>query len=77
MTDFEANNDRLRVVVDAARCQGYGLCVGIDPDVFDIPDGSLVAYVLRDVIDGDQRRDVEEAVVACPAQAISLHKLEH
>lgn len=72
MTDIQANNDQRQVVVDTTRCQAYGLCVAIDPDVFDLPDGALVAHVIRDVIEHDDRRDVEEAILACPAQAISL-----
>lgn len=60
------------MVLDTTRCQGYGLCVGIHPDVFDVPAGSPVAVVLRDIVDGDDLADVEEAARACPAQAISL-----
>lgn len=61
-----------RVAVDTTRCQGYGLCVGIHPEIFDVPAGSAVAVLLRDVLDEDDLADVEEAVRACPAQAISI-----
>jgi ferredoxin len=66
----------MRVVVDAARCQTYGMCVVANPDVFDVPAGSIVARVLRDVVDGADLDDVREAVAACPAQAISLAAVE-
>ncbi|MDN5796414.1 MAG: ferredoxin [Intrasporangium sp.] len=62
----------LKVTVDPTRCQAYGLCVGLSPDVFDIPPGSPVAVVRRDIVDGDDLADVEEAVRNCPAQAISI-----
>ena len=65
-----------RVVVDATRCQTYGMCVVANPDVFDVPAGSIVAHVLRDVVDEADLDDVREAVAACPAQAISLIPVE-
>lgn len=63
---------RYTVEVDTARCQAYGICVAIQPDVFDVPAGSAAAILLRDVIDEADREDVEEAVRSCPAQAIIL-----
>jgi ferredoxin len=60
------------VRVDATKCQAYGLCVGINPDVFDVPPGSPVAVLRRDVVAGDDLEDVLEAARACPAQAISV-----
>ncbi|GAA0995939.1 hypothetical protein GCM10009555_090960 [Acrocarpospora macrocephala] len=65
-------NGRTRIVVDATRCQAYGLCVAVHPDVFDVPAGSPIAVVLRDVVDADDVADVEQAVRVCPAQALSL-----
>lgn len=61
-----------QVTVDGARCQAYGVCVAINPDVFDLPRERNTVVVLRDVVDGDDRADVEEAARNCPAQAISL-----
>ena len=63
---------RTRVAVDATRCQAYGLCVGINPDVFDVPPGSPVAILLRNVVDDRDLEDVLEAARACPAQAITV-----
>lgn len=77
MTNIASNVEQLQVVVDGTRCKAYGLCVSIHPEVFDLPKGATVAHVLRDVIDEDDRRDVEEAIRACPAQAISLRPREH
>lgn len=61
-----------RVALDQARCHGYGLCVAIHPDVFLIPPDSPVAIVTRDIADEDDLEDVQEAIRACPSQAISL-----
>ncbi len=62
------------VTVDpGGRCTAYGICVGIHPDVFAIPDGSPFAVVTREVLTDDDLEDVQEAVRACPpAQALIL-----
>jgi ferredoxin len=61
-----------RVVVDAGRCQAYGICVGFHPEVFELPPAASAATVLREQISEDDLPDVREAILACPAQAISL-----
>ncbi len=65
----------ISIALDTSKCQAYGLCVGIAPDVFDVPSGSSVAVLLRDVADQDELEDLEEAVRSCPAQAIALANL--
>ena len=76
MTEINANEDQLRVVVDTSRCQAYGVCVAINPHLFDLPDDALVAQVLRNELSDEDERDVEEAIYGCPAQAISLKRQE-
>lgn len=61
-----------RVAVDPGLCRAYGLCAGIQPDVFDVPFGSPVAVITRDIVGQDDLDGVEEAVRACPAQALTL-----
>lgn len=61
-----------KVELDQGKCRAYGLCVTAHPEVFALPPGSPVAVVIRDVVDADDLDDVQEAVRACPAQAISL-----
>jgi len=61
-----------KVVLDQARCHGYGLCVTIHPEIFAIPPASPVAILIRDVAGAGDLEDIEEAIRACPAQAISL-----
>jgi ferredoxin len=63
-----------RVVVDAGKCRGYGLCMAIQPDVFDVPAASSTVVLLRAVVGADDIEDVEEAVRACPAQALTLRR---
>lgn len=62
----------IRIHLDATKCQAYGLCVGIAPDVFDVPAGSPIAVLLTETADDEDREDLEEAVRNCPAQAIAL-----
>jgi ferredoxin len=65
-------NDKLTVHLDTGRCQSYGVCVSILPDVFDTPSGAPTAVLLRENVDADEREELEEAARACPAQAISI-----
>ena len=59
-------------MLNQALCRSYGLCVGIDPDIFTIPPGAPVAAVIREVAGPDDLEDVQEAIRSCPTQAISL-----
>jgi len=63
-------SDRTTVELDELRCRGYGICVSILPDVFDLPGGAKTAVLLRHDVDADDVEDLEESVRACPAQAI-------
>lgn len=63
-------SDRTTVEVDQGRCRGYGICVSILPDVFDLPAGARTAVLLRHDVGADDVEDLEESVRACPAQAI-------
>ncbi|MFB4279858.1 FAD-dependent oxidoreductase [Nonomuraea sp. MTCD27] len=63
----------MKVVVDLTRCQGYGQCAFLAPDVFTIRDESL----LYDLDPGDEHREhVLRATAACPVQAIHLDRSE-
>ncbi|WP_327581369.1 FAD-dependent oxidoreductase [Nonomuraea sp. NBC_00507] len=59
----------MKVVVDLTRCQGYGQCAFLAPDVFTMREEAL----LYDLDPGDERREhVLRAAAACPVQAIHL-----
>jgi ferredoxin len=60
-----------RVEVDRDRCLGTGTCEMIAPEVFEVGDDGVVA-VVRPVPAGDGAVAVEEAVQACPVQALTL-----
>jgi len=64
-------SEQTPVHVDTARCKSYGICVSILPDTFDLPAGASTAVLLRDQVDAEDVDDLEEAVRACPAQAIT------
>lgn len=63
----------MHVIVDRTLCEDNGICVGAAPDVFDLDeDGKLV------IVDADpaesHRRAVEDAVMICPVQALSINE---
>ena len=61
----------LRIVIDRNRCTGIGICESISPDWFEVQDdGSLV--VRDEAVTLESEVEVEEAVRACPAFALSL-----
>ena len=64
--------DQVEIRLDTNLCSAYGVCVSIMPEVFDTPPGSAVAVLLRDRVGTDEREDLEEAVRACPAQALAI-----
>ena len=60
-----------RVEVDRERCVGSGTCEMLAPDLFEVGDDGIVA-VLRPDADGADVVAAEDAVQACPTQALSL-----
>ena len=65
-----SRSDETVVRLDEVRCRSYGICVSILPDVFDLPPDAKSAVLLRHEVDPDDVEDLQEAVRACPAQAI-------
>jgi ferredoxin len=60
----------MRVSVDMAKCQFHGQCTISAPRHFEIsPDGDLHYPSIVPDVDAD---DIEDAVDACPAQAITF-----
>lgn len=58
--------------LDTDKCHAYGVCVGMSPDVFDLPRGALVAALLKTEVDEARREELEDAARNCPAAAIKL-----
>ncbi len=60
-----------RIAVDRERCVGSGTCEMLAPDLFEVG-GDGVVGVLRPEPVGDEVSAADEAVQACPTQALAL-----
>jgi NADPH-dependent 2,4-dienoyl-CoA reductase/sulfur reductase-like enzyme/ferredoxin len=63
----------VRVIVDLTRCQGYGQCAFLAPDVFAMRGREALVYDPGP--DDAQREYVLRAAAACPVQAIHLDRM--
>lgn len=61
----------MKVSVDPEVCAGFGICVGICPDVFELHEDGY-AKVLVDAVPAELEDLVERAASQCPARAISV-----
>ncbi len=61
----------MKVRVDASVCAGFGVCVGLSPEVFELHDDG---YAIVRVAEVPQALEtvVRQAVNQCPSGAISL-----
>lgn len=60
-----------KVVVDFDLCESNAICMGIAPEIFEVRDDDFL-YVLDEEPSEDKRAVVEDAVLRCPKQAISI-----
>jgi len=60
----------VRIAVDLNRCQGYGQCVFLAPDVFELHGEEALMYDPGP--EEAQRLPVARAAAACPVQAIRV-----
>jgi ferredoxin len=61
----------VKVQINTDLCAGFGICVGIAPEVFQLHDDGY-ATVLVDDVPADLDDLVRRAASQCPAQAIIL-----
>lgn len=61
----------MKVRVDASVCAGFGVCVGLCPQVFKLHDDGY-AIVRVSEVPKEFENVVRQAVNQCPSQAISL-----
>ncbi len=61
----------MRVEVDLGLCEANGICMGINPEVFDLGDDDVLR-ILKPEITPETEKDVREAVRQCPRQALSI-----
>ncbi|MFE3200090.1 ferredoxin [Embleya sp. NPDC055664] len=62
----------MSVEVDRDACVGAGQCVLAAPDVFDQGDEDGLSFVLPGASEPENLRAVRDAVLRCPARAITL-----
>jgi len=61
----------MKVRVDAGVCAGFGVCLGLCPEVFELHDDGY-AIVRVDEVPQELEEAVRKAVSQCPSRAISL-----
>ena len=62
----------VKVIVDAARCQGHTLCNMVAPEIFTPDDEDGYACVIHETVEGDLEKLARKAAQGCPEGAISL-----
>jgi ferredoxin len=61
----------MKVRVNSEICAGFGICLGIAPEVFELHDDGYAIVLVSEVKPEDEDM-MRRAVSQCPAQAISL-----
>jgi len=59
----------VRVEIDRDRCEGNAVCLGIDPDLFDLDDDDY-AVVKKDPVPPEEEDLAQQAINDCPRAAI-------
>jgi ferredoxin len=61
----------IKIEVDLDLCQGHAMCELEAPDYFKVPKRGKVE-ILKDTAPQEDSAEVEQAVWACPTQALSI-----
>lgn len=61
----------MKVHVNSEICAGFGICLGIAPEVFELHDDGYAVVLVGEVKPEDED-DMRRAVSQCPSQAISI-----
>lgn len=61
----------MKIVLDENKCSSLGMCESVAPDFFEVGDDGAL-NVLNPTPPEDQRALMEEAVAACPTNALSI-----
>ena len=61
----------MKVEINTDLCAGFGICVGIAPEVFQLHDDGYATVLVSDV-PAELADLVQRAASQCPAQAITL-----
>ena len=62
----------MRVVIDAARCQGHNRCYAIAPELFDVDDYGQSVVLGAGTVPPELVERARLAVANCPEYAISI-----
>lgn len=62
--------EKIEVLLDTHKCQGYGLCLGMD-DVFELQDDANLARLKQRFIDVARLEEIRQIAHDCPAGAIT------
>ena len=62
-----------QVAVDYDLCEANGICVGIDPEVFDLDDDDNLHLLGTDVTPQNESR-IQQAVDSCPRNALHIER---
>lgn len=65
----------IRIAVDRETCLGYGNCVLVAEDLFELDDDGL-SVVKRELVDEAEREAVRRAAYDCPTDSISFEEVE-
>ncbi|EHI43596.1 ferredoxin [Rhodococcus opacus PD630] len=61
----------MKIEVDRTKCTGLGICESLAPAFFEVDDsGELL--LLKEDISSDELAEIEEAVAACPTEALRI-----
>jgi ferredoxin len=61
----------VKVSVDRGLCEAHGVCMSIEPTVFDLGDDDLLVLLEEEPPEA-KRSAIEQAVIRCPRQALTL-----
>jgi ferredoxin len=61
----------MKVLVEIAKCQGYGNCVIAEPRVFDLDENGFVKLLVEEPSE-DLRDQINDAVRECPRDALAI-----
>jgi sterol 14alpha-demethylase len=69
-----ANGGGARIRLDAALCQGHGVCVSEAPELFRLDEGARTVTLLSETVAPELRTKADAAVKHCPTRAIVLEE---
>lgn len=61
----------MKIHVDRNRCTGIGMCEAVSPDWFEVDDDGVLQLINGDEFPPEAEREIDEAIRACPTQALS------